>query len=77
MKMMLRYLLNIRIYTGWYGSRRSIHNFLRLQEVLEDDDFLQLSSARRLVDISGMVTYRGGLDKPVWIKGHHYPGGKN
>jgi hypothetical protein len=26
-----------------------------LQEVFEDDDFLQVSSARRLVNISGMV----------------------
>jgi hypothetical protein len=29
--------------------------FLMLQEVLEEDDFLQVSSAKRLVNISGMV----------------------
>jgi hypothetical protein len=34
---------------------RRICIFLMLPEVLEDDDLLQVSSARRLVNISGMV----------------------
>jgi hypothetical protein len=36
-------------------TRRSICTFLMHQEFLEDDDFLQVPSARRLVNISGMV----------------------
>jgi hypothetical protein len=35
--------------------------FLMLQEVLEDDDFLQVSSTRRLVNISGMVRDRENI----------------
>jgi hypothetical protein len=34
---------------------RSIHSFLVLQEVFEDVDFLLVSSARRLMKISGTV----------------------
>jgi hypothetical protein len=40
-------------------TRRRICSFLILQEVLEDDDFLKVSSAIRLVNISGMV---GAID---------------
>jgi hypothetical protein len=36
-------------------SRRSICSFLMLPEVLVNDDYLTVSSARRLVNISGMV----------------------
>jgi hypothetical protein len=43
-----------------YGflTRRSICNFLMFQKVFKDDYFLPVSSARRLVNISGTVRER-------------------
>jgi hypothetical protein len=59
-----------------------------LQEVLENDDFLEVSSARRLVNISGMVRaidltfslvkYMGLLHMHMGLlQCHHYYGGRN
>jgi hypothetical protein len=36
-------------------TTRAFRSMLILQEVLEDDDFLEVSSARRLVNILGTV----------------------
>jgi hypothetical protein len=36
-------------------TTRTIHSVLMLQQVLENDNFLKVSSARRLVNISGTV----------------------
>jgi hypothetical protein len=52
-----------------------------LQEVLEDDDFLKVSSARRLVNISGTaraIDLKFSQVKDMGLlQRHHYYGGRN
>jgi hypothetical protein len=52
---------------------RSFCSFLMLQEVLENDDFLHVSSARRLVNISKIVRATDLKFKQVKYMGLHVP----
>jgi hypothetical protein len=69
-------------------TRRRIYSLLMIQEVLEEEDSLQVSSARRLVNISGMVRaidlkclqVRDMVFMFEWKslqQYHHYHGGRN